>query len=793
MKTLACARLLLAHDRTSLLRLLGIVCGVAVGTALFLTLWGFAQGLTTRTERATWPDYATDGTAGMPAGELTGELSSDQIVISGNSAVLYSSLADHFLDKRIGVVSIAATADSTVAVPGAHPLPGPGEYLASPAAAALIAEYPVEALGERYGQPAGILGDEALGSPGSLLILRGMTLEEIREQPDATVVSSLAGKAFSTSTFRIAAIVGSIAILLPVLLLISIITRLGAAQRSETFATLRLIGATPAQIARLAVLETGVTSLVGAVLGAVLAWAASPLFAQIQIDNERFFASDIQPSLPFALGVALLITLATTFVAWVRALRSQNTDLGASRELMEKRPGLWRLVPVLLGMLALVGGGWLSSNPVMNLGVSELLFGALFVAGFAAILIGLVLAGPLLTWWASRFAARFSRGAAGVIAFARIRQHPQATFRAVGGLVVAVFVASFFFAAITIAHVEEEGDGRDSQQGGAESSSDTAGASERSAVGASPDLLHASLSGGYTVADMDAVQEQLKAADGVTGVAPVYYHERPTATEEGSNTEGEASGGAEAGPSEGIAVLRARDAAVLGIPEAEVPDAPWIELPPRYLPSASVPEDADPEASIQAAQFADSSELRPSYLFVGYDGDPLMRERIRTVLLTSSLRLAMVPLTIAEMRDDGATDSFVQEYAYLANLGVLIATAVSGISMAVSTVSSILDRRRTLALMRLAGMPHTTLRRMIAAETLLPLLVVFLLSAGLGFVVAQLLLSGLTAGRRSVIFSLLDPTYFVVLALSLLLATAAILATFPTARRSTALSVTRFE
>ncbi|MDR1358010.1 MAG: FtsX-like permease family protein [Coriobacteriales bacterium] len=782
MKTLTLARLLLAHDRAALLRLLGIVCGVAVGTALFLTLWGFSQGITARTERATWPDYATDGTAGIHASELVGELPPDQIIISGNSAVLYPSLVDHFLDKRIGVVRIAATEDSTVAVPGANPVPRPGEYLASPAAAALIAEYPPELLGNRYGQSAGVLGDEALGSPGSLLIVRGATVEEMRLQSDAFVVSSLAGKAFSTSAFRIAAIVGSIAILLPVLLLISIITRLGAAQRQETFATLRLMGATPAQIARLAVLETGITSLLGAVAGGALAWALSPLFAQIQIDNERFFAADIQPSVPFALGIALLITVATTLVAWVRALRSQNTGLGASREIVEKKPGLWRLAPLLLGMVTLAGGGWLSSHYDLFSGLSEILFSILFVAGFVAILVGLVLAGPLLTWWASRFAARFSRSAAGVIAFARIKQHPQAAFRAVGGLVVAVFVVSFFFAAITIARVDTD-DGAGAAEATDASLSGTGdatgNASERAAARPAPPLLHASLSGGYTVADMDAVQTQLEAAEGVTGVVVVSYLEGPA--------------GEEAASSEGAAVIRATDAAVLGIPQAEVPDAPWIAVPPRYLPSAYVPSDADPAHPIQAAQFADIEELRPSYLLVAYGGDELMCERVRTTLLTSSLRLVMAPLTTAEMRDDGSANAFIQEYAYLANLGVLIATAVSGISMAVSTISSILDRRRTLALMRLTGMPHTALRRMIAAETLLPLFVVFLLSTALGFIVAQLLLSGLTEGRRFVDFSLLDPMYFVVLAISLLLATAAIVATFPTAHRSTALTATRFE
>jgi hypothetical protein len=792
MNALTFARLLLAHDRASLLRLLGIACGVAVGTALFLTLWGFAQGLTTRTERATWADSPV---AGVQANEWVGELPDDRIIIIGSSTTSPSFLVEHFMGQRIGVIKIAATPNSTVSVPGTERVPEPGDYLASPAAAKLIAEYPAELLGDRYGRPAGIIGDDALASPTSLLILQGVAIEEMRLWPDAIVVSRLLGHAYYGDSFQVAAIVGSIAVLMPVLLLISIITRLGAAQRSEMFAILRLIGATPAQMARLSVLETGATSLVGALAGAVLAWATSPLFAAIQINDERFFPADIQPSLPFALLVALLITGATVLVAWFRALRSQSTGLGVSQQIAERRPGLWRLAPVLLGMVGLLAGNYFAFNFSLSSNINMLLF----IGSFVAILLGLVLAGPLLTWWASRLALRVSRSAVGVIAFARIREHPQATFRAVGGLVVAVFVVSFFFAAITTVAADARDAGLVSSMASAEGEADqtagqvadqTAGqvadqvaGSERLPTSAAAStltpapsattLLQAGLAPGYTIAEMDVAQKRLEAVPGVTGTATVYYYE----------TSGE-----------GRAVLRAEDLAVLGIPESDVPDAPWVTVHGSYLPNTFEPVGNEtPAELIRPVQLKDVEELRASSLIVACDRDVLMCERVRTAMLVLPLRFYLAPMTLAETSSGDSTTSFTREYAYLANLGVLIATGISGISMAVSTVSGILDRRRTLALTRLMGMPHTAIRRIIMLETLLPLLTVFLLSVTLGFIVAQLLLVGLTGGRRFVVLSLIDPTYFVVLTISLLLATAAIIATFPTTRRSTALTATRFE
>jgi hypothetical protein len=52
---------------------------------------------------------------------------------------------------------------------------------------------------------------------------------------------------------------------------------------------------------------------------------------------------------------------------------------------------------------------------------------------------------------------------------------------------------------------------------------------------------------------------------------------------------------------------------------------------------------------------------------------------------------------------------------------------------------------------------------------------------------------GLTNGRRFVDLSLVDPSYYLVLAISLLIALLTLLATFPTAHRSTTLTATRFE
>ena len=103
------------------------------------------------------------------------------------------------------------------------------------------------------------------------------------------VVTSFQGIPYENEAYRIATIVGAIAVLVPALLLVGIVTDLGAAQRAERFATLRLIGATPQQVARTAALEIGATTFVGALAGVALYLALIPLAAQITLKSSRCY------------------------------------------------------------------------------------------------------------------------------------------------------------------------------------------------------------------------------------------------------------------------------------------------------------------------------------------------------------------------------------------------------------------------------------------------------------------------------------------------------------------------
>ena len=88
---------------------------------------------------------------------------------------------------------MAATGASSPVPPGISRDPGPGQYYASPALAALLRSIPADQLADRYpGHLAGIIGDAALPSPNSLVIVVGRTPAQLATRPDSVQVTSIA-------------------------------------------------------------------------------------------------------------------------------------------------------------------------------------------------------------------------------------------------------------------------------------------------------------------------------------------------------------------------------------------------------------------------------------------------------------------------------------------------------------------------------------------------------------------------------------------------------------------------
>ncbi|WP_104128628.1 FtsX-like permease family protein [Cryobacterium sp. Y57] len=718
-------KLLTVNNRDAKKRLVGISAGVAIGVALLLLIWGAYNGMQQRELRSAWTQLG-----GQSAVHLT-----DQTNPRTAGQVLASVSGDYYQGQAITRVTVAAESGATVRIPGIDHFPEPGIFLASPALAALINAVPADQLGDRYGTSGGEIPKAALASPDSLVVIVGQTPELLATDVSVYVVSEFTGSAFGGNwAYLTLAIIGGIAILIPVLLLVSIVTALGATQRRERFAPLRLVGATPGVVARIAATETAVTSLAGALAGVILALILAPLAAHVPIDGLTFFVADILVD-PISATVIVAATVAvTTFVAWRRARRARFGPLGTSRQEHERPPRVFSIVPLVAKIVALVATAIALSHDIVIPSAPVVI-----LAGFVLTTIGLLIAGPYLTFLTSRIAARHAQSAASVIAFNRIRRLPRTTFRSVSGLVLALFLVSVF--AIAVTTVKE-------------------------ATAVVDDDAHLSMSTLINRPLADPTDEQIAAltqAPGVDHVGLAYFRLLELD-----------------GP-----FLSRSDAEQLGlIPESpsETDTTDFVAMNPGF-------ENSEP-ITVTAAPAIKRAELGNSILLIATDGTPAGLEQARTAAIISGIESYNVPSTRAELQSND-TNTLANSFAGLANIGILITALISVISLAVATIGGVLDRRRVFGLLRLMGMPLRTLRRIIASETALPLGTVFGACIGLGIIVAWTLVAGLSNGARTIDWP--GPSYYIVISLSLILAALSVLTTFISAEKNTGITTTRCE
>jgi hypothetical protein len=720
--TPAMLRIALLGSRSAWGRLTGIAAGVAVGTAMFLLLLGAYNGLDRRDDRgaALRTVHVDDVSAAEP--------------LTQNNA-LVAPITDYFGNREIDHFEIAVTPNTTITIPGLSTIPGPGEYLASPALQRLIASQPADQLGDRYGTSVGTLPDSLLESPDSLVVLVGRSEADILARDSVgsvTDFSSAGGGAYLG--YRIIVIIGAIGMFFPVLLFISIVTQLGAAQRQERFAALRLIGASPQTVSWFAGVETALTGSIGALIGVAVALAFRPVAAGTRINGERFFVDDFAVGTATILVATIGMVVVSTLAAGVKIRRTDVSPVNTVRDSREAPPALFRCLPLIAGFAMVIAATLLVRS--YHAGGNDILL--LFIGGFLLLLVGIVMIGPVLTYWLSGLLNRYSGSAATLIASRRISSTPSATFRSVSGLVVAVFVVTVF----------------------AGSASSVAGETKLEAKpGILPsDALAALLDGNDASAETAAISQ----IPGVEGTV-IAYAARNTA-EDGSRA----------------TIIRGADAALLGF--TNIPDSTWVSFPLLDY----VYDDGDTPATLSAATVADPAALKTQALIVRTDGSAAAIERARTALSRSPVSDNL--LTRAEVAEMNSNQD-IEELKVLAYLGAIISIAIAGCSLAIATACTMLDRKRVLGLMRLMGMPETNLRKIVAIEAAVPLLAVLGVVIGLGFAVAWCIIEG--TSEYSIGWP--DRWYVASIAFGLVLAIGMIAATFGLIRRNTLVTVTRFE
>ncbi len=317
-----------------------------------------------------------------------------------------------------------------------------------------------------------MIGDAALPSPNSLVIIVGRTPAQLAHTPDSVQVTSIAttvpgwpvprteanpqGLTYipanpggGASAIDLILSVVALAILAPVLIFIATATRLSAARREERFAAMRLAGATRKQVSLLAATESTVAGILGVAVGFGIFFLLRIPVAGIPFIGKPFFPGDLSLSLLDVLVVAIGVPLSAAVAARLALRRVHISPLGVARRATPKPPRAWRMVPLLAGLAEL--GFWaVHGHPASITGQIQA-----FVSSFALIIVGLFIAGPWLTMAAARVMARWTSRPGTLIAARRLADDPRAAFRAVSGLVLALFITTVAVVAITTQNAKD--------------------------------------------------------------------------------------------------------------------------------------------------------------------------------------------------------------------------------------------------------------------------------------------------------------------------------------------------
>jgi len=768
-------RLTLNGGREAAIRLAITAAAVALGTCLLLITLAGINAVNAQNARFAW--LAT-GTAPTRAG---GQPASGGAGTAASEALWWLVRADYYGGQVIGRVDVAATGPRSPVPPGIPRLPGPGQFYASPALSRLLRTSPAAQLGDRFpGHQIGTIGTAALPAPNSLIIIIGHTAAQISRVPGAEKVTSIESTTPSScngtncsvtaglnaNSIDLILSVVSGALLLPVLIFIATATRLSAARREQRFAAMRLTGATPRQVSVISAIESAAAAVTGSAAGFGLFFLLRPAVAAVPFTGSPFFTSDLSLSLADILLVAVGVPIAAAAAALVALRRVQISPLGVSRRVTPPAPRSWRLIPLLAGiteLACLVGIG----HPPTTSGQIEA-----YLPGFLLILAGLIIAGPWLTMAGARVMARRTSRPATLIAARRLADNPRAGFRAISGLVLALFVTTVALAVITTINANR-GPGN-------------LGADTRDTLVdqfAWPDVR----SPGPTAipesaaAIPEAELARLRAIRGVRGVTVVHADPLAAAIVDREIGRPASFGPVPAGLVSCAQLSRtpALGRCAAGAQAAAIPAQPLLPGFTRQTAQASIVWAA---AAIAPQRL---QRLPADSIVVATNGSASAIERARTAL-ERAYPGAGTPATIAQLYSNNADLTGWQQ---LADVVIIASLAIAGCTLAASVAAGLSERKRPFSLLRLTGAPLGMLRRVIALESAVPLLAVSVVSIGMGFLAAQLFL------KSQLSYSLRPPgpAYYLIVIAGLAASLAVIASTMPLLRRITGPETARNE
>jgi hypothetical protein len=727
-------QLTLRSGREGLVRLVVTAAAVAVGVALLLGVLAEFHAYQANANKPCW-----SCTQGQPVPS----------VLPANGE-LWNNSVDFYQGQTISRLDVAALGPNAPVPPGITQLPPAGDYYASPALAALLRTVPADQLGARFpGKLIGTIGQAGLSGAGDLAIYVGHTPAQVNAISGTqwvTSISSGPAQAVFSPFFRIAFLIGVLAVVFPMLVLISTATRLAADRREERFAALRLVGGTPGDIRVVATVEAMLSGFLGAVLGTVIFLLVQPALAGAALVGTQYFESDLTPTVAGYAAMLVGVPIAAAIAALVSLRRVQISPLGVSRRATPKPPTLWRLIALVIGVGVFVYG--LAKTTRDGIGAPA-------YPGLLLTMVGLVIAGPWLTAQAARLFGRASSGSSALLATRRLADNPKGAFRAVTGLTLAVFLGTMVGLIVPALNETEV--------------TPTAGALSNILVGQV----------GLPVA---AGQKLINGINHIPGavVYPLYDLQPP---------------GEGLGPT--LVAVSCTDMHAIGglgqcapgLRAVQVGDNSLFDDNPRY--------DTKPIVDATSPAYTGKLTTLPLQTVLVKVNSPTTLERVRTYLAVNAPpqvgggygNSPTPPRTFGEtLQIRTARAATFEKILYAA---IALTLIVAGCSLAVSVGGGLVDRKRPFTLLRVSGTPVSVLSRVVMFEAAVPLVAATAVAAAIAY--GTSLMAFLRLAPVGTAIPQLGRDYYEIMGIGLVIAFCVIMVTLPLLRRMTAPSTIRFE
>nr|WP_069767742.1 FtsX-like permease family protein [Streptomyces sp. LUP30] len=421
-------RLLFGSGRGNRVRFLLMAGGSAIGVCCLAMVLAIPAILA-----------AQDGRKAARASDC--HLDDRRFCIGAKEAPLELQLTDPYGSRPMTRVFHAPGPKEIAPPPGLNELPSPGQFFVSPELHRALIREP--GLGQLLpGRERGIIGPQGLAHPDELYAYVGVRRDQLKGGNPVTSFGRpyTDDETVEPSTLGIVRFTLSGVVLLPLVVYLSVCSRLSAAARVRRLAALRLVGLSRKGVRRVNAAETVAAAVLGAIIGLCIYALANELVSRIGLPGFRWYPADGALSLSTLLICLIGCPTLAWFAGAAGARKAASNPLAVRRTAVEKPLGKWRLLPLLPGLGIISGycvAGATGHEPKSTSLSSILMPLAIVLVG-----IGLVLSLPIISRSLARSVAHGSGSLPLSLAMRRNEVEPGGALRVATGLVLLVYAAS---------------------------------------------------------------------------------------------------------------------------------------------------------------------------------------------------------------------------------------------------------------------------------------------------------------------------------------------------------------